>query len=234
MHFEPVLRREESVAVLVVGWHEQVEPAENARAAIRMLAAETAIALERSELLAQLQTSARTDDLTGLPNRRAWEEELPKEIARARRSSSPVCVAMLDLDFFKVYNDERGHQAGDRLLKQSTAAWSGALRTSDTLARYGGEEFTVILPGTRGPDARWVAEKLRKGARRLGSELAGDAGEARVALSIGIAVHPEHGATVNDLLEAADAALYQAKREGRDRVLVAGENGLPEALGETG
>ena len=119
---------------------------------MRMLAAETAMALERSDLLARLEESARTDDLTGLLNRRAWEEQLPREMARARRNQSdPLCVAMLDLDYFKNYNDERGHQAGDRLLKQSASAWVTELRASDTLARYGGEEFTVALPGCTPP-----------------------------------------------------------------------------------
>ena len=125
---------------------------------MRMLAAETAMALERSDLLARLEESARTDDLTGLLNRRAWEEELPREMARARRQQHPLCVAMLDLDFFKNYNDERGHQAGDRLLKQSAAAWVAELRASDTLARYGGEEFTVVLAG--------LQPRQREGHRR--------------------------------------------------------------------
>ena len=129
---------------------------------MRMLAAETAMALERSELLARLEESARTDDLTGLLNRRAWEEELPREMARARRQSDPLCVAMLDLDFFKNYNDERGHQAGDRLLKQSAAAWVTELRASDTLARYGGEEFTVVLAGCNLANAKDIVERLRE------------------------------------------------------------------------
>ena len=110
-----------------------------------MLAAETAMASSAQISLARLEEVARTDDLTGLLNRRAWEEQLPRELARYRRQSDPLCRAMLDLDFFKNYNDERGHQAGDRLLKQSAAAWETELRASDTLARYGGEEFTVAL-----------------------------------------------------------------------------------------
>ena len=119
MHFEPVLRNEEAVAVLVVGWSHEVDGDGRIAASMRMLAAETAMALERSDLLARLEEVARTDDLTGLLNRRAWEEQLPRELARARRNNEPLCVALLDLDFFKNYNDERGHQAGDRLLKQS-------------------------------------------------------------------------------------------------------------------
>jgi diguanylate cyclase (GGDEF)-like protein len=162
MHLEPVLRNEETVAVLVVGWSRKVDGSGRIAASLRMLAAETAMALERADLLARLEASARTDDLTGLLNRRAWEEQLPREMARARRQSDPLCVAMLDLDFFKNYNDQRGHQAGDRLLKQSTAAWVAELRASDTLARYGGEEFTVALPGCTLANAIATVERMRE------------------------------------------------------------------------
>ncbi|MGH2996808.1 MAG: GGDEF domain-containing protein, partial [Gaiellaceae bacterium] len=125
LHFEPVLRGDVAVGVLVVGWSRPVrELGETAQSGLRMLAAEAAIAVDRAELLARLETSARTDDLTGLPNRRAWEHELPRELSRAARDERPVCVAMLDLDRFKRFNDDRGHQAGDRLLKRAAAAWS--------------------------------------------------------------------------------------------------------------
>ena len=93
-----------------------------------LLAAEVAVTLERIVLLARLEMIARTDELTGLPNRRAWQEALPREVARAGRSNEPFCVAMLDLDHFKDYNDQQGHQAGDRLLKQLAGAWSNELR----------------------------------------------------------------------------------------------------------
>ena len=159
--------------MLVVGWNSEIEGTGRIAASLRMLAAETAMALERADLLARLEESARTDDLTGLLNRRAWEEELPREMARARRQSDPLCVAMLDLDFFKNYNDERGHQAGDRLLKQSTAAWMVELRTSDTLARYGGEEFTVVLAGCNLANAKDIVERLREANARRSDRLRG-------------------------------------------------------------
>ena len=94
---------------------------------------------------------------------------LPKEMARAGRQSDPLCVAMLELDFFKNYNDERGHQSGDRLLKQSASAWVGELRESDTLARYGGEEFTIALPGCNLSNTKDIVERLRaaRGPDRL-------------------------------------------------------------------
>jgi diguanylate cyclase (GGDEF)-like protein len=210
IHFEPVLRNEETVGVLVVGWNHVIQGLERqAISAIKMLAAETAMMMERANLLAKLEQSARTDDLTGLFNRRAWEEQLPREMARARRASHPLCVAMLDLDLFKAYNDERGHQAGDRLLKQSTAAWGSELRASDILARYGGEEFTVALPGCSLSDAKSIVERLRA------------AMPSGQTVSAGVACWNGRE-SVEELVGRADAALYEAKRTGRDRLVTAG------------
>ena len=203
MQFEPVLRNEEAVAVLVVGWSDEVDGTGRIAASMRMLAAETAMALERSDLLARLEEVARTDDLTGLLNRRAWEEQLPRELGRSRRNGDPLCVAMLDLDYFKNYNDERGHQAGDRLLKQSAAAWVNELRASDTLARYGGEEFTVALPGCTLANAKDIVERLRA------------AMPSGQTVSAGVACW--NGRESAEELVGRAAALYEAKRSGRDR-----------------
>ncbi|HEV2920860.1 MAG TPA: GGDEF domain-containing protein [Actinomycetota bacterium] len=104
---------------------------------------------------------ARTDALTGVANRRAWDDELPLELARSARSGQPLCVALLDLDHFKAYNDRHGHQAGDRLLKATAAAWQDRLRKTDLLARYGGEEFAVLLPDCGLDGAMEIAERLR-------------------------------------------------------------------------
>jgi diguanylate cyclase (GGDEF)-like protein len=176
---------------------------------MRMLAAETAMAIERSDLLARLEEVARTDDLTGLLNRRAWEERLPRELARAGRNNNPLCVAMLDLDHFKDYNDERGHQAGDRLLKQSAAAWVTELRASDTLARYGGDEFTVALPGCTITNAKTLVERLR------------EVMPGGQTVSAGVACWNGRE-SAEELVGRADAALYQAKRNGRDQLVTAG------------
>jgi diguanylate cyclase (GGDEF)-like protein len=136
-------------------------------------------------------------------------------MARARRSANPLCVAILDLDYFKAYNDERGHQAGDRLLKQSTAAWSNELRASDILARYGGEEFTVALPGCTLADAKSIVERLRSAMP------AGQTVSAGVACWNGLE-------SAEELVGRADAALYEAKRTGRDRLVTAGGHGPPD------
>ena len=109
----------------------------------------------------ELARVARTDALTGAPNRRAWDEQLAVELARAARDGEPVSVALLDLDHFKAYNDLRGHQAGDRLLREAAAAWQGRLRTMDVIARYGGEEFGLILPGCPPDLAAGIVDRLR-------------------------------------------------------------------------
>jgi diguanylate cyclase (GGDEF)-like protein len=211
IHFEPVVRNEEPIGVLVVGWNHVIQGLERQTiSAIKMLAAETAMMIERANLLAKLEQNARTDDLTGLLNRRAWEETLPREMARARRAPHPLCVAMLDLDFFKAYNDERGHQAGDRLLKQSTAAWASELRASDVLSRYGGEEFTIALPGCSLGDAKTIVERLRA------------AMPSGQTVSAGVACWNGRE-SAEELVGRADAALYEAKRTGRDRLVTAGD-----------
>lgn len=208
-HFEPVVRDDEPLGVLVVGFNEPIEKLSAwASSGLRMLAAEAAIAIERAELLVQLEESARTDDLTGLPNRRAWEEHLPRELARSRREKRPVCVAMLDLDRFKRFNDDRGHQAGDRLLKQSTAAWVAQLRKSDMLARYGGEEFSLVLPGCTIADAEMLVERLRASM------------PSGQTVSAGVACWDGEESS-ESLLGRADTALYEAKRAGRDRLIAA-------------
>jgi diguanylate cyclase (GGDEF)-like protein len=204
VHFEPVVRDDKSIGVLVLGWGERLFQLRHETASgLRMLAAEAAIAIDRADLLARLEVSARTDDLTGLPNRRAWEEQLPLELKRAERDSAPVCVAMLDLDRFKDFNDDRGHQAGDRLLKQSAASWATQLRSTDMLARYGGEEFALVLPGCTLADGQLLVERLRA------------AMPEDQTVSAGIAAW-DGEETLEVLVGRADRALYSAKRAGRD------------------
>jgi diguanylate cyclase (GGDEF)-like protein/PAS domain S-box-containing protein len=207
--WQPVIRNGVPIGVLTLAWEERVaDPGERVRSLMGLLAAEAAVAIERADLLARLEAVARTDDLTGLANRRAWDEQLPRELSRAGRESRPLCVAMVDLDRFKEYNDERGHQAGDRLLKQVSAAWREMLRPSDTLARYGGEEFGLVLPNCPIEKGIEVVERLRE------YMVAGQ------TCSAGIAAWDGEEAP-DALVRRADAALYEAKAAGRDRAIAA-------------
>ncbi|HSD23387.1 MAG TPA: diguanylate cyclase, partial [Solirubrobacterales bacterium] len=117
---------------------------------------------QREMLAARLERTARTDALTGLPNRRAWDEELEREIVHAARTETPLCVALLDLDYFKQFNDLNGHLAGDSHLKEVAAVWRNRLRAADLIARYGGEEFAVLLTATDAVQAQEVIETLRE------------------------------------------------------------------------
>jgi diguanylate cyclase (GGDEF)-like protein len=145
---------------------------------------------------------------------------LERELYRAARVESSIGVVMLDLDHFKNFNDRFGHEAGDTLLRALSDLLRKHIRISDIACRYGGEEFALILPEISLQDVRDRAEKLREEAKDLHVEYRGETLES-ITLSLGIAMFPEHGATGNALLHAADAALYEAKRMGRDRVIVA-------------
>lgn len=164
---------------------------------------------EREELLGQVHDMATHDSLTGLPNRRVLEEQLPHAMARARRARSPLCVALIDIDHFKAYNDTHGHLAGDEVLRECARAWDDALRGEDTIVRFGGEEFLVLLPDTAPEEAAEVVERLRE---RTPMEQTCSAGLASWDFV-------ESG---DDLLGRADAALYLAKAGGRDQLALAG------------
>jgi diguanylate cyclase (GGDEF)-like protein/PAS domain S-box-containing protein len=166
------------------------------------------IAAEREELLAEVESLARSDALTGLPNRRALDEALPREMARARRNQAALCLAIIDVDHFKAYNDSHGHLAGDEMLRQCAIAWDSELRGEDTIVRFGGEEFLVVLPDCPLGQAGEIIERLR-GVTPEG-----------LSCSAGIAewLFTE---SVDALLARADAALYEAKEGGRDRIVAA-------------
>jgi diguanylate cyclase (GGDEF)-like protein len=207
--FQPIMRDRSPIGVLVLYWdvpvptlHDEVDQV------VGLLAAEASIAIERTELLTRLERAASTDDLTGLPNRRAWDEYLARELARAKRVGTPLCVAILDLDHFKAYNDRHGHQAGDRFLKEAAAAWQARIRETDLIARYGGEEFAIALPDCELPEATETLGLLRRETPE------GESSSAGVAAWNGTESEAE-------LVARADAALYEAKRTGRDRVIVA-------------
>jgi diguanylate cyclase (GGDEF)-like protein len=208
--WEPVLNEGRPVAVLEVAWAsgEALEDP-STEALLHLLAVEVAVTLQRLRLIAELENKARTDELTGLPNRRWWHEQLPRELTRAARTSEPVTVAIIDLDHFKRYNDTYGHQTGDGLLRTVAGGWVQELRPNDMLARHGGEEFALALPDCPLDEALEVVERLRAVMPE------GESCSAGIACWDGTE-------SVSDLLARADHALYRAKRNGRDQSALAG------------
>lgn len=187
---------------------------------------EEKVRLRTAELEAanqQLQALSATDGLTGLANRRAFDQQWAEEWQRASRQGVPLAVAMLDVDQFKRYNDHYGHQAGDvclRILAQTMA--NTVQRSGELVARYGGEEFVIILPGLGGAEAFAAMERIRVAVQELGLPHAKATVAGVVTISIGVAsCVPQHGQDAASLVQAADAALYQAKHQGRNKVMLA-------------
>ncbi len=184
------------------------------------VAAQLGLGLANVELREVLRIQSIHDSLTGLFNRRYMEETLEREIHRARRTRRPMSVLMLDIDSFKQQNDAFGHEAGDEILRQLGRLLRASLRKEDIPCRYGGEEFALVLPDAALDGAARRAEQLREAVSRLSIQYEGRA-IGPITLSIGVSAFPEHGEDGRALIQAADAALYQAKRQGRDRVSVA-------------
>jgi diguanylate cyclase (GGDEF)-like protein/PAS domain S-box-containing protein len=175
----------------------------------------------QKQLEETLRQQSAIDGLTGIANRRSFDAALEEEWGRGRRQGQPLSLVMADIDHFKHYNDQYGHQAGDRCLQQVAQCLKASLhRAGDLAARYGGEEFAVILPGLGPDEACAVAEKLRQNVEALGLTHDSPSGLDRVTISLGVATaRPAADAGPADLIARADQALYQAKRGGRNRVV---------------
>jgi diguanylate cyclase (GGDEF)-like protein len=184
-----------------------------------VLARQVASALGNLKLKESLKNQSICDPLTGLFNRRYMEESVEREFSRANRSKTSVAIIMMDLDHFKQFNDTFGHQAGDTLLRSLGDLLKRNTRGQDIACRYGGEEFAIVLSDSNLAGALQRAEILRQQVKQLSVEYAGQLLGA-VSVSMGIALFPDHGTSMGDVLRAADQALYSAKREGRDRVSV--------------
>jgi diguanylate cyclase (GGDEF)-like protein len=185
-----------------------------------------ASAIESARLRDQLQDIAITDKLTGLRNRRLFDERLADEILRATRYGKQLSLLLLDIDDFKRINDTRGHPAGDRVLQSLGRSLPGQLRQIDLAARYGGEEFAIVLPETDAIGAKLVGDRIRRMVADTPVSLA-DGGEINLTVSVGVACFPLGGDGAESLVEHADKALYAAKRAGKNRVRLYSE--IPEA-----
>ena len=184
--------------------------------------------LENRDLRHRLADMALTDPLTGLPNRRHFEEVLRAELDRVRRYGGHCAVAMVDVDFFKHYNDTVGHLAGDIALRELADVMRRELRLHDMVARFGGEEFALLMINANMDEARPILERLRVDVQEHAFRQRDIQPLGRLTVSAGLAIAPDHGATYEDVLKRADDALYRAKREGRNRIRVAALEQVPD------
>lgn len=184
--------------------------------------------LQRSFRHTQLAGEARIDGKTGLLNAVTWQREAHTEVSRAVRTRTPLAVAMMDIDRFKTVNDTHGHLAGDAVLAGISAALRDLLRDYDIVGRFGGEEFAILLPHTTAAEARDIAERLRLRIAEIITPVTAGAESVplRITVSIGVAVLEEARRDLDELLAAADSALYQAKQSGRNTTCIIGDAGV--------
>jgi diguanylate cyclase (GGDEF)-like protein len=218
----PLLKNENVLGVLNVESKSDVPLDENDVNLLNALAGSVAVAIDNARLHAEVKRMALTDAVSGLANRRAFDEFLQTEITRAKRYGSALSLIILDLDSFKEYNDRWGHPAGDVRLREIADLLRANVREPDVAARYGGEEFAVILPNTSKVGAIVLAERIRLSAEasapaitEVHSPISG------YTISLGVATFPEDADTLTGLLLAADNAELTAKRLGKNRVCVA-------------
>jgi diguanylate cyclase (GGDEF)-like protein/putative nucleotidyltransferase with HDIG domain len=215
----PVKSRGKLIGILALGRkhsgalysHEDIE-------LVRSMSSQAGIVIENAQVYAQAVTWANTDGLTELYNHRHFHERLEQEIARGSRFGTIFSLVMMDIDLFKAYNDNYGHLAGDEVLRRIAGCIESSIRSIDMAFRYGGEEFAVILPGTRLSDGYKAAERIRKTI-----EVKASHGTMPITASLGISSWPMDGMTKEEIIGAADAALYQAKQKGRNRTCLSSE-----------
>jgi diguanylate cyclase (GGDEF)-like protein len=216
----PMMAHGENIGLLYLSTVES-EKLTKAKQELAMTVAEhIAMALANLKLRETLKNQSIRDPLTGLFNRRYLEESLEREILRSERQKQSLSVIMLDIDHFKHFNDTFGHEAGDILLQELGVFLQGSIRGSDIACRYGGEEFTLILPDTSATVAQQRAEQLREGIKHLHVQYRRQS-LGVITLSLGVASFPENGQNATLVVRAADTALYQAKAQGRDCVVLA-------------
>jgi diguanylate cyclase (GGDEF)-like protein/PAS domain S-box-containing protein len=217
----PMMAQSEAIGVLHLMQPENIKMTESKQHLAVTMSEHIAMALSNLRLHETLRSQSIRDPLTGLFNRRFMEESLELELRRASRNQRPLGMIMIDLDHFKYFNDNFGHEAGDLLLKELGTLLRGNIRGEDIACRYGGEEFMLILPEGTGAVTRQRAEFYKDAVQRLDVRYRGIP-LGRITASMGVAIFPEHGRTAKALIEAADKALYRSKSAGRDRVTMAG------------
>jgi diguanylate cyclase (GGDEF)-like protein len=215
----PMVVGAEVVGVLELHVSDPAALAGSTGGVLEALAIQAATAVSAARLHEQTTVLAMTDALTRLPNRRRLEGDLAKEVGISQRYARPLAFAMADVDHFKDYNDELGHQAADVALQSLAQLLAGSVRTGDTVYRYGGEEIAILMRETDGGSAEQVADRLR---RIVEHHFAAPGQPRAVTVSIGVAVMPAHATNAEALVAAADTALYEAKRGGRNQVRLAG------------
>lgn len=210
------------VGIYAFGINSQILPFESidTEACMRLLDS-AGLAIANSLLYERTVALSRTDSLTGLLNNKTFKEALHQEILRARRFKKSFGLIMIDIDYFKKYNDTHGHPQGDYLLKRIADLLRDNLKDTDIVARYGGEEFSILLPETTKEQTAIIAERLRSFVEWVRFPKEETQPEGKITISVGVAGYPEDGTTAEEVLNAADKALYRAKAEGRNRIKVA-------------
>lgn len=213
----------EHLAGIICVWRMERPFTHRERELFHYLAGQAAVSIENVALHETVERQAVTDELTGLANRRRFQETIEAEVARSRRFGQAVGLVLLDIDDFKAVNDTYGHQQGDAVLREVARVLRASSRDIDEPARYGGEELAVVLPGTDLEGAHRLAERMRERIEALRLPVLGDPSAAplRVTASFGAAAVPEAAQDVRGLVAAADEALYQAKRSGKNRTVSA-------------
>ncbi len=208
----PLIVKDETIGSLIVASRQSNAYSQRHLNLLQHLASQVAMPIENSRLYAEVEEKAHIDELTGLLNRRSLDEVMSSEINRHSRYGGVFSLIILDLDSLKAFNDKYGHLAGDRLLRKIGGIVKNTIRSADQAFRYGGDEFAILLPSTPIDDAYQVAERVRK---QVASEVI--AGDIPVTTSLGLASWPTEGRGANELIAAADAALYHAKQSGGNR-----------------
>lgn len=214
----PLVADNEIVGVMVVGKKEPAGFSDKQLQILSILGSQAAIATAKALLYKKIEAMAITDGLTGLYNHRYFYQSIEGEWQRAQRYKKNFAMILLDIDFFKKFNDTYGHKAGDAALASLAKALKASTRNVDVVARYGGEEFAVLLPETSGEQAMIIAERIRRNIKAHPFEIDPRKPLVSITVSVGVASYPQDAETFDELIEAADQALYKAKNSGKDKV----------------